>query len=261
MRELLLFYRIRGWRNKLSCLRFAVYPLLGFCLSPLKPLPLLADLLTVVGGSMSAYALNDYFDFRLRGESNFSSEMVGRMGERKTLLLALLPLLLLPLGLLTSPATLLLLLLLLLLTLLYSAPPLRLKERGWGFLIPPLCAPLLVLQAHLALSSSPSLRVLLLLPVLFLLQLHLEILHQLDLGREGRWRRALGLLPLPHLLLSLLLSLSDPLFLVGSLSACVRLLALRGEPNPSRLRREPWRPGVFAEELALYGLMGFLFPA
>ena len=261
MRELLLFYRLKGWGKKLSCLRFMVYPLLGFCLSPLRPLPILLDLLAVTGGSMSADAVNDYFDFELLGEENPSSKMVGRIGERKTLLLALLPLLLLPLGLLTSLPTLLLLLLLLLLTLLYSAPPFRLKERSWGFLIPPLCAPLLVLQAHLALSSSLSLRLLLLLPILFLLQLHLEILHQLDLGREGRWRRALGLLPLPHLLLSLLLSLSDPFFLVGSLSACVRLLALRGEPNPFRLRREPWRPGVFAEELALYGLMGFLFPA
>jgi len=259
MRELLLLYRVRGGRNKLSCLRFTVYPLLGFCLSPLRPLPLLADLLAVVGGSMSAYALNDYFDFRLRGERNFSSEMVERVGEGRTLLLALLPLLLLPLGLLTSPPTLLLLLLLLLLTLSYSAPPLRLKERGWGFLIPPLCAPLLVLQAHLALSSSPSSRVLLLLPLLFLLQLQMEILHLLDEG-EGKWLAPLRLLPLPHLLLSLLLSLSDPFFLVGSLSACVRLLALRGEPNPSRLRREPWKPGVFVEELALYGAVGLLFP-
>jgi len=260
MRELLLFYRVRGWRGKLSCLRFAVYPILGFCLSPLRPLPVLADLLAVLGGSMSAYALNDYFDFRLRGERNFSSEMVGRVGEGGALLLALLPLLLLPLGLLTSLPTALLLLLLLLLTLSYSSPPLRLKERGGGFLIPPLCAPLLVLQAHLALSPSPSSRVLLLLPLLFLLQLHLEILHLLDAGREGRWRGALRLLPLPHLLLSLLLSLLDPLFLAGALSACVRLLALRGEPDPSRLRREPWRPGVFAEELAIYGVLGILFP-
>jgi hypothetical protein len=150
-------------------------------------------------------------------------------------------------------------LLLLLLTLSYSSPPLRLKERGGGFLIPPLCAPLLLLQAHLALSPSPSSRVLLLLPLLFLLQLQMEILHLLDEG-ERKWLVPLRLLPLPHLLLSLLLSLLDPLFLAGALSACVRLLALRGEPDPSRLRREPWRPGVFAEELAIYGVLGILFP-
>jgi hypothetical protein len=259
MRELLLFYRLKGWGKKLSCLRFMVYPLLGFCFSPLRPFPILLDLLAVAGGSMSADAVNDYFDFELLGEKNPSSKMVRRVGGRKTLLLALLPLLLLPLGLLTSLSTALLLLLLLLLTLSYSAPPLRLKERGWGFLIPPLCAPLLVLQAHLALSPSPSGRVLLLLPLLFLLQLQMEILHLLDEG-EGKWLAPLRLLPLPHLLLSLFLSLLNPFFLVGSLSACVRLLALRGEPNPSRLRREPWKPGVFVEELALYGAVGLLFP-
>jgi hypothetical protein len=101
--------------------------------------------------------------------------------------------------------------------------------------------------------------VLLLLPLLFLLQLQMEILHLLDEG-ERKWLVPLRLLPLPHLLLSLLLSLLDPLFLAGALSACVRLLALRGEPDPSRLRREPWRPGVFAEELAIYGVLGILFP-
>ncbi|TDA31564.1 MAG: hypothetical protein DSO02_06495, partial [Hadesarchaea archaeon] len=88
MRELLLFYRVKGWRNKLSCLRFMVYPLLGFSLSPLKPLEMVADTLAVLGGSMSAYALNDYFDFKLRGEENFSSEVVKGMGEGKTLALA-----------------------------------------------------------------------------------------------------------------------------------------------------------------------------
>ncbi len=258
--ELLLFYRVKGWRSKLSCLRFMVYPLLGFSLSPLKPVEVMADALAVLGGSMSAYALNDYFDFRLRGEENFSSRMVERMGEGKTLALALLPLLLLPLSLLTTLPTLLLLLLLLLLTLLYSAPPFRLKEGRGGFLIPPLCAPLLVLQAHLALSPHPSQRVLLLLPLLFLLQLHLEVLHLLDVGRvkEVKWLRAL---PFPHLLLSSLLSVLDPFFLVGVLSSCVRLLSARkmgARTELLKLRKEAWRPEIFAEELALYAAAGLL---
>ncbi|MEM2866375.1 MAG: hypothetical protein QW098_04465 [Candidatus Hadarchaeales archaeon] len=261
MKRLLLFYRVKGWRSKLSCLRFMVYPLVGFSLSTLKPLEMVADTLAVLGGSMSAYALNDYFDFKLRGEENFSSRVVKRMGEVKTLALALSPLLLLPLSLLTTLPTLLLLMLLLLLTLSYSAPPLRLKEEKWGFLIPPLCSPLLVLQAHLALSPSPSQRVLLLLPLLFLLQLHLEILHLLEVGKvkEAKW---LGILPLPHLLLSSLLSLADPFFLIGVFSSCVRLLSVRRMEERTdflKLRKEAWRPEVFAEELALYAAVGLLF--
>lgn len=259
MRKLLLFYRVRGWKNKLSCLRFMVYPLLGFSLSPLKPLEILADGLAVLGGSMSAYALNDFFDFKLGGEENFSSRMAEKVGEAKTLALALLPLSLLPLALLTTLPTLSLLLLLLLLTLSYSSPPLRLKERKGGFLIPPLCSPLLVLQAHLALSPSPSQRVLLLLPLLFLLQLHLEVLHLLDVGRM-KGTEGLRILPLLHLFLSSLLYLVDPFFLIGVLSSCVRFLSMRRMKGKDflRLRKEAWRPEVFAEELALYAVVGLL---
>lgn len=263
MRELLLFYRIKGWKNKLSCLRFMVYPLLGFSLSPLKPVQMLADSLAVLGGSLSAYALNDYFDFKLKGEENFSSKMVEGIGEKKTLTLALLPLFLLSLALLTTLSTLFLLLLLLLLTLLYSAPPFRFKEERWGFLIPPLCSPLLVLQAHLALSPYPSQRVLLLLPLLFLFQLYLEVLHLLDVGKmeEIRW---LKILPLFHLLLSLPLSLVDSFFLIGTFSSCLRFLAVgrvEKEANFLELRKKAWQPEVFAEELALYAIVGFFLSA
>ncbi|MEM2266330.1 MAG: hypothetical protein QXF20_05015 [Candidatus Hadarchaeales archaeon] len=258
MKELLLFYRIKGWKNKLSCLRFMVYPLLGFALSPFKPLNITIDTLVVAGGSMSAYAINDYFDFKLKGEKNFSSRMTKKMGEKKTLILAFLPLLLLPLALFTTLPTFLSLLFLLFLTLSYSAPPFRLKERGWGFLIPPLCSPLLFLQAHLALAFPPSRRALLLLPLLFLFQLHLEILHLLDVGRvkSVRW---LKISPFPHFLLSSLFSLGDPFFLIGVFSSCVRFLAVRRikrGTNFLELRKRAWKPEIFAEELALYAIYG-----
>lgn len=258
MKELLFFYRVKGWKNKLSCLRFMVYPLLGFSLSPFEPVKMTVDTLAVLGGSMSAYALNDYFDFKLKGEENFSSRVTRKMGERKTLILALLPLLPLPLALLTTLPTFFLLLSLLFLTLSYSAPPLRLKEKKWGLLIPPLCSPLLFLQAHLALLPHPSERAFLLLPLLFLFQLHLEILHLLDVGKvkEIKW---LKIIPLSHFFLSSSLSLVDPFFLIGAFSSCVRFLAVRRmkeETNFFELRKKAWRPEVFAEELALYAVAG-----
>lgn len=264
IRDLLYFYRLKTWRNKLSCLRFLGYPAIGFALSPtINPWKAGLDTLAIVGVSMFAYTINDYFDFKRLGEENFLSRWMKQgASERKILGTTFLPLSLFPLVILMNSLSFLTLLTILLLTSAYSAPPLRLKERRGGALIPPLCAPLLMFQAHVSLSPSPSLEVLLLSPILFLFQSYMECLHILDVKpRPGRILTTLKAIPLGSIFLSAIFSLLNPIFLVTLTSSVIRAWGVRHvgpETDFLKLRSNVLGKAVFGEELLGYVGVGLL---
>lgn len=257
----LTFYRVKRYGKRLPFTRFLGYPLLGMAVGPegaffsFPFLRYLADGLAIVSILAFSYALNDYFDFLLEGESNYLGECLKKeeLTRRQALSLTFLPLLPLPLFLFPLPRlSLSLLSLFLLILAVYSLPPVRINRRPkLKFFISVSSAFLLTLQASL-LSGHLSRSVWGLLVVVSLFHCYVTSFHHLE--EFGGWRGLLWVFPLFSLLLSPFL-LPSPLFLLTIFFSLLRLGSWRGGDFHA-LRSRLFGPPLFSEELLGYALLG-----
>ncbi len=139
----------------------------------------------------------------------------------------------------------------------YVTPPVRLKDRPGSFVVAPLLAAGLFLQAY-AVGGAPMRPTVLVLAVLaFGLQCHAECLHRLDdaVAPAAQWRR-LRWLPKVSLSGSLLAAVINPVFLNTAVWSLVRWrAAARLRPEEIRMaRRQVWRPIWSLYEFGIYGM-------
>lgn len=269
--EVLFFYRIFNWREKISCLRPLAYTALGYALAGRWEAPAaLGNGLAVLGILACSYAVNDYYDHKLKGEDNFSAFLTGsgRLPRGTALALGFLPLVLCAFLPRQRALPVILAGVLLVLTVAYSLPPFRLKEkRIVGFAVPPLCAAIIFFQGYFLFGrDAPHIRLFGVIVLLF--HLYVETLHQIaDLaGGEGRagldMRKLVAfarLFPSLSLLLSVALALYSPWFLVTTFFSAVRLAAvLRAdlEGEIFRIRKRLLSPVWSVYEFGVYGLIG-----
>ena len=226
--------------------------------------------LAVAGILAASYALNDYFDYVLKGEKNFTANLIEsrQLSLRRIGLLCWLPLVLclgmpfhriIPAGLI---------IVLLFLTIFYSLPPIRLKERSiWGFIIPPICAVIIFLQAY-SLFNGFNLTISMLAIIIFLFHLFVEGIHQMadffaeeneKIQEKEKIIKLLYLFPCLSLIISLAFAFYQPLFLITVLFSMVRLFTLRKiniEENIFRIRKNIFSPLWSIYEFAIYGALG-----
>jgi len=268
--DILFYYRLLNWRDKISCLRPLAYTFLGYALAAQFEFGLaVRNALAVAGILAASYALNDYFDYVLNGEKNFTSNLIEsrHLSRRRVYLFCWLPLALCFAIPLQKIIPFILLLILLILTIIYSLPGIRLKDRKiWGFLTPPVCAVIIYLQAY-SLLSNFNVGVLMLAILLFLFHLYVEALHQLaDFVTDGNENnmgedeiiKLLNLFPLLSLISAVIFSFYNLLFLLTVFFSVVRLLALR-KFNPAeilRIRKNIFSPIWSIYEFAIYGVLG-----
>lgn len=271
--EIIRFYRLSNWRGKISCLRPLAYTFLGYALAGrFDLLASFRNAMAILGILACSYAVNDFYDFKLKGEKNFTASLFksGRLPLGAIFALAWLPLILCLLLPLENPVPPILAGVLLLLTVLYSLPPVRLKKRRIiGFATPPVCAVIIFFQAYFLFGRDTLFIRLFGLVVLFF-HLYVEALHQLadTVGGEGRagldLRRLIRLtrlFPSLSLLLSVVFALYSPWFLVTTFFSAARLAALRRadlETDIFKIRKNFLSPTWSAYEFAVYGLLGIL---
>jgi len=268
--DILFYYRLLNWRDKISCLRPLAYTFLGYAMAAQFELGLAGrNALAVAGILAGSYALNDYFDYVLNGEKNFTSNLIesGQLSGRWVYLLGWLPLVLCIAIPWQKVTPVILLLVLLILTIIYSLPWIRLKDRKiWGFITPPVCAVIIFLQGY-TLFGNFNAKVLMLAILLFLFHLYVEALHQLadyvsdndkiQMGEEEIFN-LLHLFPLLSLISAVIFSFYHLLFLLTVFFSVVRLLALR-KFDPAeilRIRKNIFSPLWSIYEFAIYGVLG-----
>lgn len=269
--DIIYFYRIVNWREKISCLRPLAYTFLGYLLAPGFRIGAAARNTLVVAAILTAsYALNDYYDFQLNGEGSYLTRLirVGRIDRKAALLWCWLPLILVILLPIANTAAVILTLTLIVLTLLYSIPPVRLKSRRvWGFVTPPACAVIMLLQSY-ALFAPIGLTIAALALLVLLFHLYVETIHQISdsvaegagKDRVGAYLSLLKLWPTLSLVVSAVLSLFQPVFLISTGFAVVRLIALKRVDVPqeiSKIRKNILTPIWSIYEFLAYGLIGF----
>lgn len=269
--DVIYFYRIANWREKISCLRFLGYTFLGYLLAPgFRVGPAARNTLVMAAILTSSYALNDYYDSRINGESNYLTRLIraGRLHRKTALLWCWLPLTLIIFLPIANAAVIILTLSLIALTFLYSIPPVRLKPRRvWGFITPPACAVIMLLQAY-ALFAPISLSIAALALLVLFFHLYIETIHQIsDSVAEGAGKdrveaylSLLKLWPTLSLVISAVLSFFQPVFLISAGFAVVRLIALKRvdvSQQISKIRKNILTPIWSIYEFLAYGLIGF----
>jgi len=258
-------------RSKVSAMRLLLYPLFGLLITGFLFSPAgILNLLIVAGGILFASLLNDYYDYQRLGEENAISSLLlaGKLSPAMARFMIWIPWIsaliffpfLVRLG--ASPLSLSILWVCFILSLLYSAPPLRLKERKWlGIFTPPVGIYLLYVQA-LVLTGMPGPISLGVSAMLWFFTWHLEFLHLADdasCSREivkistAQASRLARVNTLAALLIALVLSWQlSPVFLVSVVIWPWRYLAYRGMTS-TRIRQERqslgspiYRPDEFA---------------
>jgi hypothetical protein len=268
--NLLYFYRILNWRDKISCLRPLAYTALGYAMAGYFRFgPALRNALAVAGVLAFSYVLNDYYDFRLLGENSFLAALVkkGRISLKTAFIFCWPPLLLAVLLPTRNPAAVALFILLFLLTTIYSWPPLRLKERKiWGFFTPPACAVVIFLQSYL-LFADINFTVAALAVLILLFHLYVEAIHQVadcvfeggDQAKTGRYVTAAKWLPAISLAAAAVVSFFNPIFIISVVFSLVRLIAARRIDvvgNILQIRKNFLTPIWSIYEFLIYGFLG-----
>lgn len=245
-KSVLRFYRILGWKEKMTSLGSLGYAILGYSIArEFQFLPLFLNILIVFFGALFAFSINNYFDWQCQKERNFLGEKIeeGKIGQRKALFLCFLPSIfgILILGIsfkfnLISPLSATLLIFLFLLTLFYALPPIRLKEKKFlGFISVPLGGLLIFLQGYFIFGKL-YFDFILLAILIFLFEIYLEILHSLEDAlvleetKKINLQKALKLLkilPATSFFTSFGFAFFNPLFLNTSFFSLLRLFSLR----------------------------------
>lgn len=269
------YYRLRHG-VKISTLRLVLYVLFGYAASGTFHIGLSTlNLLMTTGWLLFASVLNDYYDYRLLGEQNALGIAIasGQLSLWQLRLLATIPAAL-SLGLYgmlwVSPVTRFALFvwgLVIVLGILYSLPPIRLKQRPiLNILTTPLALFSLFLESF-TLLRLPDRWGWWVAGLVFLFAWYLECLHLVDdslqphefkkLGTSQAmaWLRRVGVI---GLLGSVGAALSSPLLMLSTATWGLRLLALR-RLQPAEIpvaRRHLLHPIWRLEDFAVYGLVG-----
>jgi len=272
-----VFYRMRGFANKVSGMRPLLYTALGYAMAGPGDLSLRALNAVAVAGLLAFFgAYGNYWDWRLQDEHNGTRAAVAgyELSERTAFLLTLapwgviLPLLALEAGGGASGTALGLFAVMASLGLGYIGPLLRLKIRPGGFLITPTVAVLLFLQAYALQGGAWSLGLLAFCGLLGLYQCQAEMLHLVDdhlhedAGASAasieQLRAWLRRLPRLSFVGAMAAALVHPLFLNTAVWALVRDRALRRLPveRASPVRRALWHPVWSGYEFLIYAVIG-----
>ena len=271
--DLLYFYRIQGWGNKLTSWRPIGYTFLGYLMTGgFRVLPIVFNSLAVLGILAFSYSLNNYFDWKIQKEDNFLATQVQQKGlaKRLALIYCFLPLLFSPfIFLIHSRTAIFLFIVVFLLVLFYSLPPVRLKKRRFfGFIASPLGAVLLFLQGYSVLGLDfNNTNVVLLAVIIFLFQCYLETVHIIKDFFDEKEVKKVGLetalklkwqFPLLSLSVSLLFSFFSPFFLITALFSLVRMGIVRkvNIKNIPRMRANLFSPILSLYEFGFYGILG-----
>ncbi len=269
LKEYLYLYRVVNWRDKISGVRPVAYIFLGYLMAGRGNFNLFYIFLNtaaVLGVLIFVYLVNDYYDWKLHGEKNYLSEKTEKV-YGWYFILPMIPAALLNFFI---PARALVLFWTgFALILLYSLPPLRLKERKvWGFLVPPAGVTLLFLQGYILLES-PGINMLLFCAIIFLFQCYLEALHVLEdsfsrteVRKIKETPRAMALfkmLPLVSLAVSAGFIFFNRIFIVTAVFSLVRVAALKGftMDHVRKVRRNFLLPHLSLYEFGVYGSLGF----
>jgi len=277
IKNVLYFYRILGWKEKMTGLGAIGYTFLGYALSGrFKFLSYFLNTFVVFLGTLFAFSVNNFYDWKVQGEKNFLGEKIesGKISENKALFFCFLPFLFglflsflsFFLGLIPT-FSFFLLVSLFLLTFFYAKPPLRLKERRFfGFLAVPLGSFLIFLESYFIFGRL-TLNLIFFVVLFFLFETYLEILHVLDDSLseteikkldQKKALRLLKILPTTSLFTSLCFSFSNPIFLNTFAFSSLRLFSLRnfklGEVR--KIRKNVFSFQTSFYEYFVYGILG-----
>lgn len=263
------FYRVLNWKHKISSIRPLGFALFGYTIAAeLKPVPILANTLAVLGAILFCYTLNDFSDLKSKNEQSFMKTAIkeGLLTRRKALILCLLPLILAPFVLLTSKLPVFIFFLLLILSTVYSIPPALKKRRHLGTIISTVSAPLLFLESVTVLGKI-NLAILMQAALLTVFFFYLELIHILEDLQTGEQvkkvenlefgLKLLKIIPVISLFISLIFTLYNPIFLITAVFSVIRLVSLKGlKPNGIfQARRNLFSPQLSLYEFALYALV------
>jgi len=279
MIDWLRFYRIRGWKNRVTWIKPTLYSFLAYTMFGIKPLfvhkyikLILLNSIVVAGIAMFAYSLNDFFS--AKKEKSFIGEQIRKknISVSQAHALCFLPLLLItgPLFLLSNIKSALLATVLVLFSFVYSSEQFDIKNKKYGWLVLPLSATLLFLESYFIFAGFLTRNILFLSIIIFLFACYMEVHHIIVDQSFGEMRvlprkKAKNLLfvfPCVSIILSIMFSFYNPIFLVTTIFSIVRTFSLRRtrEKDLVRIRLSSTRPflsPVYSSyEFLIYGLFG-----
>lgn len=279
-KDILYFYRIVNWKNKVSGLRPIGYTLFAYLMTGLLHPKLfifnsigklfIFNIFAVFGALIFLYCMNDYFDWKIQKEENFLGFKIKnkKLKEWQVLIFCFLPLLFL--GFLIpvqkqSLNSIYLFIIFFIITLFYSLPPIRLKTKKIiGIFIPSIGALLLFLQGYLIFRFITP-KIIALSVILFLLQLYFEMLHILEDSFSEKESKKMnsknGLkiiknLPIFTFFLSLAFAVFiSPIFFITSFFSVIRFLFLKNftVDKAKKARRNLFSPRWSLYEFLVYG--------
>ena len=142
--DLLFFYRILDWRDRINGMRIFGYALFGYLMAGrFVFFPIFFSVIGVISGLMFLYSFHDYYDFKIKKEHNFLGSKIieGKLNERKALIYCFLPLFLWIAPIIYAFETfpinkfiflISLTIIIMILDVLYFFPPFRLKEKKFS---------------------------------------------------------------------------------------------------------------------------------
>ncbi len=275
LKELLYFYRILNWKDKISGVRPLGYTIFGYLMAgTFDFLPIFLNTLAIFGALVFCYGLNDYFDWKLQKENNFLSYKLKRkeLSEKKALGYYFLPILFyIPFFIIASKTSVIIFLVGFLLILFYSLEPVRFKKRKFiGFIFPPLAVSLLFLEGYSVLGVL-NLNIYLLAILIFIFQCYLEALHVLEdsyikeetkkIRNIKNIEKLVNNLPLFSFVISLVFSFINPVFLITSFFSIIRFFFIRNidvKKEIKKIRRDIFSLKWSLYEFLVYGIFGIL---
>lgn len=277
VKEFLYFYRVVNWKDKINSIRPALYTIFGYIMAGIfMPDIIVLNTLCIAGILIFSYTINDYFDWKIHGETNFLSTQImnEKISEKIALIYSFIPLILcIPVFFIFPPMSTIskvLLILIFLVTTFYSLPPLRLKEKDYvSFVTPPLVMTLMYLQGVTSLENL-STPVFLLGILIFIYHLYIEAIHvYADWCSEEDYKKIkdrkslntmLRTFPLISIILSIMFSIFNRWFLVTTFFGIVRSIETVRITHATikEIRKNFFSPVWSLYEFAIYGIIGMM---
>lgn len=275
----LRFYRVRGWKNRVTWLKPTLYSFLAYSMIGLKTLVahntvrlILLNSIVVAGIAMFSYSLNDFFN--AKKEKSFIGEQIRKknISSKQAYTLCFIPLVVV-VGALISLANVrsaVLVAVLVLFSFMYSSKSFGLKNKKYGWFVLPLSATILFLESYFIFVGFLTTNILFLSVIIFLFACYMEVHHIIVDQNLGEMRvlpskmakNLLFTFPRISILFSIIFSFYSPIFLATTVFSVVRLFSLRRirEKDLTRIRLSSTRPFLSPTyscyEFLVYGLFG-----